>query len=53
MSEQANLVSREMLNAAMKEAVKVGLMPEYCDSNSYIANWKHMEMVLRAAINAR
>jgi hypothetical protein len=43
-------VTEEMLQAAMKEAVKQGLVPKYAISeDEYVKQWKAVEAVLRAA----
>ena len=46
-------VTQEMLNAAMKEAVKVGILPKHSVStDTYMNHWEGMEKVLNAALNA-
>ena len=43
-------LTREMLNAAMKEAVKVGLFPKESDMDTYLKCWEQMESVLKATL---
>lgn len=46
-------VTDSMLQAAMKEAVKVGLVPKFCiGEDEYLKQWKAVESVLKVAIGA-
>lgn len=45
-------VTQEMLEAAMKKAVEVGMLPKMVDTDTYLKNWKDMRAVLQAAIDA-
>jgi len=41
----------EMLEAAMKSAVKNGMLPEVVDEDTYLKNWQRMKAVLDAALS--
>lgn len=43
-------LTQEMLNAAMKKAIKVGIFPKYADMETYLKHWEGMEEVLKAAL---
>lgn len=43
-------VTQEMLNAAMKKAVQVGIFPKESDMDAYLKHWWQMEYVLIAAL---
>lgn len=43
-------ITDEMLQAAMKEAVKQGLVPKYAaGEDEYLKHWQAVEAVVRAA----
>ena len=44
-------VTQEMLTAAVKEAVKVGLLPNRpVDTDTYLKHWDMIEKILKAAV---
>lgn len=46
-------VNEEMVQAAMKEAVKQGLVPKYAiGEDAYLKHWQCVEAVVRAAVSA-
>jgi hypothetical protein len=44
-------VAEAMLQAAMKKAVEVGLVPKQLDADTYLKNWDGMKAVLQAALD--
>lgn len=44
-------MTQEMLNAAMKKAVHIGMFPKEVDSETYLKHWAFMESVLKAALH--
>ena len=46
----APVVTERMLTMAMREAVKVGLIHKYTNTDEYTINWDRMKKVLSAAI---
>lgn len=42
-------VTDEMLQAAMKKAVELGLLPAFAGEEQYLKNWDNMQQVLEAA----
>lgn len=43
--------TEEMLEAAVKKAVQVGLLPKYADGEQqYLRNWNNMRAVVEAAL---
>ena len=48
------LITQGMLNAAMIEAAKVGILPNHpVDTDTYLKYWDGMKKILNAALNAR
>lgn len=45
-------VTNEMLEAAMKKAVELGVFPQFSDQETYLKNWAAMKKVLQAGIDA-
>jgi hypothetical protein len=45
-------VTQEMLNAAMKKAVELGLVPKHMSGDSYLKTWDAMKQSLQAALDA-
>lgn len=45
-------VTDKMLEAAMREAVKTGLLKKYADGETYMKNWEAMRRVLSVALDA-
>lgn len=45
-------ITHEMLHAAVKEAVKLGVIPKYGDEDSYLKNWQNIEKILTASLEA-
>lgn len=45
-------VTQEMLNAAMKTAVELGLVPKHMEPDAYIKTWDAMKACLQAAQDA-
>ena len=43
--------TQEMLEAAVKKAVEVGLLPRLSDTESYVTNWKAIRAVVQAALD--
>lgn len=43
-------VSMDMLTAAMKKAVELGIFPQYAIDEQYLKNWSNMREVLAAAL---
>lgn len=47
-------IDEEMVQAAMKEAVKQGMVPKFASGeDEYLKHWSAVESVLRAALAAR
>lgn len=46
-------VTDEMLAAAMKKAVELGVVPKHGDTDIYTKNWDAMKQILEAAITAK
>jgi hypothetical protein len=44
-------VTQQMLEAAMKEAVKLGMYPQVTFEEAYLRNWANMRKVLEAAFS--
>ena len=44
--------SEEMLIAAMKKAVEVGIVAKWADEETYLKNWGGMKEILKAAMAA-
>jgi len=51
-SQDDKQVTQEMLNAAMKEAVRLGIFPKESSMGNYVKHWEGMESVLKAAMKA-
>lgn len=47
-----NIITNKMLHAAVKEAVRLGVIPKYVDEDSYLKNWGHIKSILNAALEA-
>lgn len=45
-------VSQEMLTAAVKKAVELGVIPRYSGEDQYLANWSNIEAIITAALRA-
>lgn len=46
-------VNEEMLQAALKKAVEVGLVPRFLiGEESYIRNWEAVQAIIQAALDA-
>jgi len=43
------IVTDDMLIAAMKQAVKLGIFPKFTDEETYLQHWDSMRKVLEAA----
>lgn len=46
-------VTQEMLNAAMKKAVELGVFPAQPGPDAYLKNWDAMKACLEAALVAK
>jgi len=46
-------VTQEMLNAAMKKAVELGIFPKHGDEQTYLRHWESMKQVLEAALDGQ
>lgn len=44
-------VTQEMLEAAMKKAVELKIIPKWGDAESYVTLWDGMKQVLEAGLN--
>ena len=45
-------ITQTMLEAAVKKAVEVGLLPRMGDMESYVANWEAVQSIVQAALDA-
>ncbi|WP_181159284.1 hypothetical protein [Burkholderia contaminans] len=45
-------VTDKMLQAAMKMAVEVGIVPKQVDTDTYLMNWEGIKAVLQASLDA-
>ena len=45
-------LTEEMLDRAMKAAVRVGVFPAHADYETYLHRWQQMEEILKAALNS-
>lgn len=45
-------VTQDMLEAAMKAAVRTELLPKYADGETYLKRWDAMKQCIQAAIDA-
>jgi len=52
-SQDDKQVTQEMLNAAMKEAVRLGIFPNKSSMGNYVKHWEGMESVLKVAMKAQ
>ncbi len=46
------IVTQEMLNAAVKKAVELGMIPKYAGEEDYLTNWSNIQKVVYAALYA-
>ena len=46
-------VTQEMLNAAMKKAVELGVFPKHAGADDYLKHWDAMKACLEAALAAQ
>ena len=44
-------ITQEMLNAAMKKAVALEIIPKHSDETTYLKYWEGMKKVLESAVN--
>lgn len=44
-------VTNEMLEAAMKKAVELGIFPKFSDQDTYLKHWAAMKETLQAAMD--
>lgn len=51
LSDGIHGVTQEMLEAAMKEAVKNGLLQPYADAELYLKRWDLMKSCIQAALD--
>ncbi|HUT16963.1 MAG TPA: hypothetical protein VMW84_01545 [Acidobacteriota bacterium] len=45
-------ITHEMIEAAMKKAVELGVFPKKVDEETYFQNWANMDEILEAALEA-
>ncbi|MBK5550199.1 MULTISPECIES: hypothetical protein [unclassified Pseudomonas] len=48
----ANPVTNEMLKAAMKKAIEIGLIPRHSHLDGYLKSWESLGLVIQAALEA-
>jgi len=43
-------ISSEMLAAAVKKAVELGVIPKWADEETYMSNWNNIKSIVAASI---